>query len=105
MTAPRTRTSRTNTHSGSTNTRRDDHGLRVLAHRDHSPRLGLRRHEAALFVGVGVGTFDDLVRSGITPRPTRFNGCVVWNLRAFERAWDDHAGAMSDDNEWNGLLS
>jgi predicted DNA-binding transcriptional regulator AlpA len=53
-----------------------------------TPRRGLRREEAALYVGVSPTKFDELVRDGRMPKPKRIDGCVVWDVRRLDMAWD-----------------
>lgn len=66
------------------------------------PRRGLRRAEAATYVGVGATKFDDLVRDGRMPKPKKIDGATVWDLRqldlAFEALPDDGNGAH---NPWD----
>jgi predicted DNA-binding transcriptional regulator AlpA len=53
------------------------------------PRRGLRREEAARYVGVGSTKFDDMVDDGRMPKPLRIDGCVVWDIRALDLAFDN----------------
>ena len=66
------------------------------------PRRGLRRAEAATYVGVGATKFDDLVRDGRMPKPKKIDGATVWDVRqldcAFEALPDDGNGAH---NPWD----
>jgi predicted DNA-binding transcriptional regulator AlpA len=52
------------------------------------PRRGLRREEAALYVGVGATKFDDMVADGRMPAGKEIDGCVVWDIRALDIAFD-----------------
>lgn len=52
------------------------------------PRRGLRREEAAIYVGVGPSKFDDWVRRGIMPKPKRQDGVVVWDVLRLDAAFD-----------------
>lgn len=61
-----------------------------------SPRRGMRREEAARYIGVSASKFDEMVRDGRMPKPKRIDGCVVWDLRRLDMAWDALAG---DDGE------
>lgn len=67
------------------------------------PRRGLRREEAAVFVGVSPAKFDDWVRRGLMPKPKHQDGVVVWDLHALDRAFealpdqDNGAGGSSWD--------
>lgn len=66
-----------------------------------NPRRGLRREEAARYVGVGASKFDELVRDGRMPKPKRIDGCVVWDLRRLDAAWDALDGGDGESNEWD----
>lgn len=59
------------------------------------PRRGLRRDEAALYVGVSPSKFDELVKDGRMPKPKRIDGCVLWDVRKLDLAWDDLDGDNS----------
>lgn len=49
---------------------------------------GLRRPEAAAYVGLGETKFDELVKDGRMPRPKRIDGRVVWDRKALDAAFD-----------------
>jgi predicted DNA-binding transcriptional regulator AlpA len=49
--------------------------------------LGLDRVECAAFIGVGVTTFDQLVREGIMPQPRTIKGRLVWHRTEIEKAF------------------
>lgn len=53
-----------------------------------SARRGMSREEAASFIGVSVGTFDKLVRSGDIPPPIKLDRKKIWDKRALDR-WLD----------------
>ncbi len=64
------------------------------------PRRGLRREEAAAYVGVSPSKFDAMMDEGDMPKPWRFGGCVVWDIRKLDRALD----ALDDDqgaSDWD----
>lgn len=66
------------------------------------PRRGLRRAEAALYVGVSPTKFDELVRDGRMPKPKHIDGCVVWDVRRLDLAFDALDGDGDDGpNEWD----
>ena len=52
------------------------------------PRRGLRRDEAAAYVGVAPTKFDDWVKRGIMPRPKRQDGVVVWDILRLDSAFE-----------------
>jgi predicted DNA-binding transcriptional regulator AlpA len=60
-----------------------------------SVRRGLRRSEAAAYVGVGETKFDELVADGRMPKPFRIDACVLWDIKKLDLAID----ALSDNRE------
>lgn len=52
------------------------------------PRRGLRRDEAAAYVGVSATKFDQLVAEGRMPQPGHVDSCAIWDLRALDVAFD-----------------
>lgn len=52
------------------------------------PRRGLRRAEAATYVGVSPSKFDDLVDDRRMPAPRVLDGCMVWDVREIDDAFD-----------------
>jgi predicted DNA-binding transcriptional regulator AlpA len=52
------------------------------------PRRGLRRDAAAQYVGVSATKFDQWVSDGRMPKPKRIDGCVLWDVRALDLAFD-----------------
>jgi len=49
---------------------------------------GLSREEAAAYCGVSPNTFDRMVGDGLMPRPVRFYGRNVWDVRQIDSAFD-----------------
>ncbi|GJE77190.1 helix-turn-helix transcriptional regulator [Methylorubrum suomiense] len=73
-----------------------DHPSRI----EVAPRRGLRREEAARYVGVSPTKYDEMVRDRRMPKPWRIDGCVVWDIRKLDAALD----SLLDDgevNEWD----
>ena len=71
------------------------------------PRRGLRREEAATYVGIGPSKFDDLVKDGRMPKPRRIDGVVVWDIVQLDAYFDCLPGdesttsdAWSDGYSW-----
>ena len=63
-----------------------------------SIRRGLRREEAALYIGLKPTKFDQLVREKRLPEPVRIDGCVVWDVKKLDAAFDE----LSDPrNVWD----
>jgi predicted DNA-binding transcriptional regulator AlpA len=50
---------------------------------------GLRRDEAAAYLGIGSTKFDDWVSRGLMPRPKKQDGVVVWDRLALDRAFQE----------------
>lgn len=52
-------------------------------------KRGLSRVEAASYIGIGVTTFDDLVKSGSMPSPKCIKSRKVWDKLMLDIAFDD----------------
>ena len=52
-----------------------------------APR-GLRRPQAAAYVGVGPTKFGEMVGDGRMPPPKHVDGCVIWDRYALDQAFD-----------------
>lgn len=48
---------------------------------------GLRRDQAAAYLGIGPSTFDSWVIRGLMPRAKRVDGTVVWDRLALDLAF------------------
>jgi predicted DNA-binding transcriptional regulator AlpA len=59
--------------------------------------------EAAAYIGVSAGTFDDMVADGRMPPPISIGARRVWDLRAIDKAFDA-LGGDTGGNEWDGVL-
>jgi predicted DNA-binding transcriptional regulator AlpA len=67
-----------------------------------SPRRGLRRTEVSVYIGVSDSKFDAMVKDGRMPPPKRIDGCVVWDIRQVDSAFDKLPGGDVDDhNPWD----
>lgn len=66
------------------------------------PRRGLRREEAAAYLGFSARKFDELVADGRMPKPKRVDGVVVWDLRRLDFAFDalPDEGGEPTGNPW-----
>ena len=64
------------------------------------PVRGLRRESAAAYVGLSPSKFDELVGDGRMPRPSRVDGCVIWDIRKLDLAFDDLSGDHGVPNPW-----
>lgn len=71
----------------------------------NGPRRGLRRTEAAAYVGMSESKFDQLVDDGRMPKPIRIDGCVIWDMRrlddAFDALSDQSRPAAPEPNPWD----
>lgn len=68
---------------------------------DAAPRRGLRREDAARYVGVSPTKFDTLVKDGRMPRPVPVDGCIIWDIRRLDAAFDALDATLSDGNPWD----
>lgn len=60
------------------------------------PPRGLRREDAARYVGVGLTKFDQMVADSRMPKPKKVDGRVVWDRIKLDAAFTDLPG---DDEE------
>ena len=56
--------------------------------RQSQPRRGLRREEAATYVGVGLTKFDEWVAAGRMPQPKIVDGVIVWDIDLLDLFFD-----------------
>jgi predicted DNA-binding transcriptional regulator AlpA len=52
------------------------------------PRRGLRREEAAAYVGISPSKFDRAVAEGVMPQPRTLDACVMWDVRELDERFD-----------------
>ncbi len=68
------------------------------AERAHSqPRRGLRREEAATYVGISPSMFDQMVKQGRLPEPKKFGVASVWDMQLLDQAFGDTPSSANDD--------
>ena len=67
------------------------------------PRRGLSRDEAAMYIGVSAGKFDELVANGRMPQPLRIGARKVWDLRALDLCFDALPRDDSVENSWGDV--
>lgn len=69
-----------------------------------APR-GLRREEAARYIGLSPSKFEQLVKDGRMPAPRQIDACRVWDRVALDAAFDDlpHLGEQPrhSSNPWD----
>lgn len=73
-------------------------GLAIETKASGSPRRGLSRIEAAVYVGVGLTKFDEMVADGRMPTARLIDGRKVWDLRRLDMAFE----ALPVENEGDG---
>jgi predicted DNA-binding transcriptional regulator AlpA len=65
------------------------------------PRRGLRREEAAIYIGISPTKFDQLVREGRMPQPKTIESVRVWDMRQLDLKFDALPGGDADEtNPW-----
>ncbi|NIX75204.1 helix-turn-helix transcriptional regulator [Microvirga terricola] len=62
---------------------------------------GLRRIEAAHYIGVSATKFDEMVKDGRMPRPMKIDGCVIWDIRELDAAFDNLSVNQNTVNPWD----
>ena len=67
----------------------------VLRPQDTTPRRGLRRDQAAAYIGVSPSKFGQMVASGELPAGFAIGGCVVWDVHDLDAAFDAMKYAVS----------
>lgn len=53
------------------------------------PPRGMRRAEAARYVGISITKFDQMVSDGGMPKPKRIESIVVWDRVQLDAAFTD----------------
>lgn len=53
------------------------------------PPRGMRRPEAARYVGISITKFDQMVSDGRMPKPKRIESIVVWDRVQLDAAFTD----------------
>ena len=56
-----------------------------LTRSETQPRRGLRRDEAAAYVGLSPSTFDNMVRVGKLPMPKKWGSASVWDMHRLDQ--------------------
>jgi excisionase family DNA binding protein len=76
---------------------------RALSQLRPVPRRGLSRDEAAMYIGVSAGKFDQLVADGRMPAPLKIDGRRVWDIRSLDMAFDELPKENAAPNSWEGV--
>jgi predicted DNA-binding transcriptional regulator AlpA len=66
-----------------------------------APR-GLSRVQAAAYIGVSARLFDEMVKDGRMPKPTRINSRHVWDRVRLDEAFAALSD-VSDDDPWGNV--
>ena len=74
----------------------------------HTAKLvprGLRRSDAAAYVGVSPTKFDDWVSRRVMPAPKRIDGVVIWDRHTLVEAFAElpDGTTNTDDDVWNNV--
>lgn len=67
--------------------------------------LGLKREDAATFIGVGTTKFDEMVLDGRMPLPRCIDSRRVWDRNELEAAFDElpRQESANSNNPWDTL--
>jgi predicted DNA-binding transcriptional regulator AlpA len=76
---------------------------RALSEMRPVPRRGLSRDESAMYIGISVGKFDELVADGRMPGPVKIDSRKVWDVRAFDLAFDVLVNENYPANSWDDV--
>jgi predicted DNA-binding transcriptional regulator AlpA len=64
---------------------------------------GLRREDAAFYVGVSPATFDEMVKDGRMPQPKKVGKRTIWDRRQLDASFEDLPG-RNDESEWDAAI-
>jgi hypothetical protein len=67
------------------------------------PRRGLSRDEAAIYIGISAGKFDEMVADGRMPGPVKIDSRKVWDVRSLDLAFDALPSENQAPNSWDGV--
>jgi predicted DNA-binding transcriptional regulator AlpA len=76
---------------------------RALSEARPVPRRGLSRDEAAMYIGISAGKFDELVADGRMPEPLKIDGRKIWDIRSLDLAFDALPRENPTPNTWDGV--
>jgi predicted DNA-binding transcriptional regulator AlpA len=76
---------------------------RALSEARPVPRRGLSRDEAAMYIGISAGKFDELVADGRMPEPLKIDGRKIWDIRSLDLAFDALPSENPTPNTWDGV--
>lgn len=69
------------------------------------PRRGLSRDEAAMYLGIGAGTFDEMRASGKIESPRLIKGRKLWDIRDLDMAFEalPREDAPASHSSWDDV--
>jgi predicted DNA-binding transcriptional regulator AlpA len=67
------------------------------------PRRGLSRDEAAMYIGISAGKFDELVADGRMPGPIKIDSRKIWDIRSLDLAFEALPRENPMPNSWDGV--
>lgn len=76
---------------------------RALSEARPVPRRGLSRDEAAMYIGISAGKFDELVADGRMPEPLKIDSRKIWDIRSLDLAFDALPRENPTPNTWDGV--
>jgi predicted DNA-binding transcriptional regulator AlpA len=72
------------------------------------PRRGLSREQAAAYIGVSAGKFDQMTKDGRMPKPIKVDRRLIWDRRALDHAFDvlgGGAGRQNPTGSWDDYVN
>jgi hypothetical protein len=78
--------------------------LRSLSQSRPTPRRGLSRPEAAIYLGISPSKFDELVKDGRMPRCRLIDARKLWDIFELDMAFDQlphENGRAATSNSWD----
>jgi hypothetical protein len=63
-------------------------------------KRGLNRAEAAAYIGVSTGKFDEMIADGRMPSSKKIDTRRVWDVRQLDSAFDNLPGGDEIDDVW-----
>lgn len=73
---------------------------RKLSQTRPTPRRGLSRTEAAMYIGVSASKFDQLIMSNKMPGPRLLDSRKIWDVRELDLAFDALPGENDGEASW-----
>ena len=70
----------------------------ALSHLRPSRVAACRAYEAAMYIGISAGKFDEMVADGKMPEPVKIDSRKLWDIRSLDLAFD----ALPRENETKG---